>query len=276
MRHTFIAVALAAATLLCPALATADTGNQSLADSVATQLRDGGQLQDYEIGVKVSDGTVLLNGRVANQDQLRTALRSVSYMKGVKKVVNRLTVAPSAKQAPAKKASLSRSLKSFFVKQPAQQPQQAQRVATSYQRAPVRRTSATMTSPAPMVMRDDMVPMARQMPQQMRPQYRVAQRPMPIAGSYRGGPPQGYQAPRASGVAQARFEQPCMPNYAWPSYAASPNYAAVTVPRQYSATAFPYIGPFYPYPQVPLGWRKVSLEWDDGWWWIDFKDQGCR
>ena len=25
----------------------------------------------------------------------------------------------------------------------------------------------------------------------------------------------------------------------------------------------PYIGPFYPYPQVPLGWRKVQLEWDD-------------
>ena len=27
----------------------------------------------------------------------------------------------------------------------------------------------------------------------------------------------------------------------------------------------------YPYPQVPLGWRKVTLEWDDGWWPLDFK-----
>ena len=27
---------------------------------------------------------------------------------------------------------------------------------------------------------------------------------------------------------------------------------------------------FYPYPQVPLGWRKVTLEWDDGWWHLDF------
>jgi len=25
--------------------------------------------------------------------------------------------------------------------------------------------------------------------------------------------------------------------------------------------------------QVPLGWRKVSLEWSDGWWFLDFKDQ---
>jgi hypothetical protein len=68
------------------------------------------------------------------------------------------------------------------------------------------------------------------------------------------------------------YEQPRMPCYAWPSYAAYPNYAAVTYPRQYSPTAWPYIGPFYPYPQVPLGWRKVSLEWDDGWWWLDFYD----
>ena len=65
---------------------------------------------------------------------------------------------------------------------------------------------------------------------------------------------------------------PAMPNYAWPSYAAYPNYAAVTYPKQYSPTAWPYIGPFYPYPQVPLGWRKVTLEWSDGWWFLDFKD----
>ena len=65
-------------------------------------------------------------------------------------------------------------------------------------------------------------------------------------------------------------DNPSVPGYAWPSYAASPNYGAVAYPRQYSATAWPYIGPFYPYPQVPLGWRKVSLEWDDGWWFLDF------
>jgi hypothetical protein len=76
-----------------------------------------------------------------------------------------------------------------------------------------------------------------------------------------------------AGTAPARYDQPCLPNYAWPSYAAYPNYASVTYPKQYSPTAWPYIGPFYPYPQVPMGWRKVTLEWDDGWWFLDFKDQ---
>ena len=77
----------------------------------------------------------------------------------------------------------------------------------------------------------------------------------------------------ASGVARARYDHPTMPAYAWPSYAAYPNYGAVTYPRQYSPAAWPYIGPFYPYPQVPLGWRKVTLEWDDGWWFLDFKSK---
>ena len=82
--------------------------------------------------------------------------------------------------------------------------------------------------------------------------------PMPM----QGGPGYGGGTPR--------YDQPNMPNYAWPSYAAAPNYAAVTYPKQYSASAWPYIGPFYPYPQVPLGWRKVALEWDDGLWYLDF------
>ena len=66
------------------------------------------------------------------------------------------------------------------------------------------------------------------------------------------------------------YDNASMPGYAWPSYASYPNYAALTYPQQYSPTAWPYIGPFYPYPQVPLAWRKVSLEWDDGWWFLDF------
>jgi osmotically-inducible protein OsmY len=99
--------------------------------------------------------------------------------------------------------------------------------------------------------------------------------PLPVAQGVSGGPlPMGMPG-MAGGVSPARYDQPAMPNYAWPSYAAHPNYAGVTYPRQYSPTAWPYIGPFYPYPQVPLGWRRVTLEWDDGWWFLDFDDRRC-
>lgn len=118
----------------------------------------------------------------------------------------------------------------------------------------------------------------------VRPQTPVAFAPArPV--SYNGQPmmaapmaygqaaPMPMQMGAGMGAMPARYDQPNMPGYAWPSYAAHPNYGAVTYPKQYSPTAWPYIGPFYPYPQVPLGWRKVTLEWDDGWWMLDFQDQ---
>jgi hypothetical protein len=101
--------------------------------------------------------------------------------------------------------------------------------------------------------------------QQLRPAYHQQ-----AAGP--AAPVPAYVPGTGGGAAPALYDQPYMPNYAWPSYAAYPNYAALTYPKQYSPTAWPYIGPFYPYPQVPLGWRKVTLEWDDGWWFLDFSD----
>jgi len=91
------------------------------------------------------------------------------------------------------------------------------------------------------------------------------------AGPGAAGPIPAVVPGIGGGVAPARYDQPYLPKHAWPAYAAYPNYGAVTYPKQYSPTAWPYIGPFYPYPQVPLGWRKVTLEWDDGWWFLDFK-----
>jgi hypothetical protein len=42
----------------------------------------------------------------------------------------------------------------------------------------------------------------------------------------------------------------------------------VAYPQAYPYNAFPFIGPFYPFPKVPLGWRSVKLDWDDGHWYI--------
>lgn len=76
--------------------------------------------------------------------------------------------------------------------------------------------------------------------------------------------------PMARANAGQVYDMPNLPNYAWPSYAQYPNAAAITYPKEYSASAWPYIGPFYPYPQVPLGWRSAQLDWDDGHWNLNF------
>ena len=88
-----------------------------------------------------------------------------------------------------------------------------------------------------------------------------------------GGPmPEGPAG--MAGATQAAM--PGYPNYAWPSYAPYPNFSAVGYPTAYPWQAWPNIGPFYPYPEVPLDWRAVTLRWDDGIWWLDFKRNYTR
>ena len=93
------------------------------------------------------------------------------------------------------------------------------------------------------------------------------------AGSTDGGPmPEGPAG--MAGATQA--SAPGQPNYAWPSYAPYPNYSAVGYPTVYPWQAWPNIGPPHPYPEVPLDWRAVTLRWDDGIWWLDFKKHYTR
>jgi hypothetical protein len=77
--------------------------------------------------------------------------------------------------------------------------------------------------------------------------------PMPI---FQAPPPSPYD-----------LNPPRMPPYAWPTYAPYNNFSRVAYPEAYPYNAWPFIGPFYPFPKVPLGWRSVHLQWDDGHWW---------
>ncbi|PQO45337.1 hypothetical protein [Blastopirellula marina] len=62
-----------------------------------------------------------------------------------------------------------------------------------------------------------------------------------------------------------------LPGYAYPSYAPNPNFGAMDYPKTHAPAAWPYSGSYYPYPQIPPGWKKVALVWDDGYWYLDFK-----
>ena len=90
-----------------------------------------------------------------------------------------------------------------------------------------------------------------------------------------GGPGGMMPAPMhgGRGPSHMTYDLPQLPPYAWPAYSNYPNYASLSYPTEYSASAFPYIGPFYPYPQVPLGWRDATLRWDDGQWNLMFRSR---
>ena len=72
MRRFLTGFVVAAIAAVVPALALA--GNQEVAEQIASKLRNSGQMSDYKIGVKYQDGTAWLRGRVASEEQMKTAL----------------------------------------------------------------------------------------------------------------------------------------------------------------------------------------------------------
>lgn len=296
MRRLLAGLVVTMATALVPCVAMA--GNQEVAEQIAKNLRVSGQMHDYKIGVKYQDGTATLRGQVSSEEQMRTAVALASKMQGVTQVVNNLSINASemtttaSLQQPDSLSRLQTAAKTEPVAKtpPAPRPTAVSNATFVSTGAPVaiRPVAATEEQPSPTAAVPTRaarpVPVAYAQTDVAAPQMVAAPAPMPMAAATpapmvsgtplpMGAVPIPSYAPMGGNVSPARFDHAHLPNYAWPSYAAYPNYGAVTYPRQYSATAWPYIGPFYPYPQVPLGWRKVTLEWKDGWWFLDFKDR---
>ncbi|TWU42978.1 periplasmic protein [Novipirellula aureliae] len=198
-----------------------------------------GQLRGFGVDVTSNNGVVTLKGRAASEAQRNTIIE----------IANRAAAGYGVED---------------LIRIPASQSVQADL-------APAPNRVATASVPAQTVAHRQNA-QAQPVPYRMNQQHPMQAQP---AGYGMGAPTMGQPVPMApySGGGAPRYDTPNLPNYAWPGYSAHPNYAALTYPQQYSPSAWPYIGPFYPYPQVPLGWRKVSLEWDDGWWFLDFTDK---
>lgn len=256
MRRFVYGCAMLTIATCLPMAAKADQQqDKQIAQQVIQRLqteKTAGRLKGFNIDLQVENGTLWLSGRVTSKEQQDKALDIARRVPGVKQVVNDISIAaPAVAKAPTPVA-----------KPTVQAQPQVALVANTVARPVARPNYLPEAAPA----------VANQTPVAMAPARTVNYQQAASMGQ-----PQPMMMPGSGvGVAPVRYDHPQMPGYAWPSYASHPNYAAVTYPKQYSASAWPYIGPFYPYPQVPLGWRKVSLEWDDGWWYLDFKDRSSR
>jgi osmotically-inducible protein OsmY len=222
-----------------PAVSVRDAAITENALSRLGEYKSNGQLKHFDLDISTVEGEVWVRGQVANMAQKNLVLQTVQRVPGVTKVIDDLVSKEGGSTSLVKPASDART-----VSTPANMPNMGRAIAEP--RAYATSTVASYDGGMPVEsapMSSGMSPMSTPVPMNMGPSY---------------------------GAGAPRYDQPQMPGYAWPSYAAYPNSAAVTYPKQYSASAWPYIGPFYPYPQVPLGWRKVALEWDDGLWYLDF------
>lgn len=252
MRRLGLGFAIATMLVMMPKAVNAD--DQQIANKIMQGLQTAkqqGQLKGFQVDMKVQDGTVWFSGFVANaaQEQKVFEVAQSAQNLGLVQIVDNIEVRSAVGANVAQAAYVPQD----FMPQDiavAQEPLMADPRMSSRMQQP-RMSDPRMSMPADGYSAAPMPMMG-------------GQAPMPMNGAPMGGAPMGG-APM--------MDQANLPNHSWPSYAAYPNYAGVTYPGQYSASAWPYIGPFYPYPQVPLGWRKVQLEWNDGWWYLDFKNR---
>jgi hypothetical protein len=303
-------LALLAALLPAVAALAETPAEKQMAEKIGNQLKQSGQLHNYRIGVKFHNGTAYLEGTVTSVEQRTTAVRLAERVKGVARVDYKLEIPnkseippnPESTNEPKPAPDRERFRLAAALDRAHQTGMEADssRVTQAYEPAAMpnqQMRSANAGAMTRMPMRGNNMPL----PSRQMPGMRMASMPMnsmparqpggvyqtagycPTCNGGGGmapgmgmGPGMDGASPAAAGfVPQGMgrgpsYDNASMPGYAWPSYASYPNYAALSYPQQYSPTAWPYIGPFYPYPQVPLAWRKVSLEWDDGWWFLDF------
>ncbi|MEW4452285.1 BON domain-containing protein [Bremerella sp. JC817] len=317
-------LAIMAAFMAVPAIAMG--GDTEIAQSIVKQLqakKAEGSLKGFNIGLRVEEGVVLLEGHVSSPEQHDMAIDVARRVSGVARVVDGIRIEgtaggpelagpvttprelaagditqPAPKRAPSLEPATQPVIEEAYAQQVPAVPQVLEEVSLEPQGdfsfSPIMPASAERPSADQSAMIGEPTPAAPL--RQLKPVPAAQPRPMPAAApAYQVAannnnaaamnanmnaaqqpmvaPPAYYPAQYGYGgyYRPVRYDHPRMPGYAWPAYAAHPNYAAVTYPRQYSPQAWPYIGPFYPYPQVPLGWRKVEMEWKDGWWTLDFK-----
>ncbi len=257
-----------------------DKSLHQIAQAIGARLQTAeslGSLRGANMDVRVASDTILLTGVVANAEQEQLAVDLARQVSGQNNVQSDLTIGPVA-YAQTATANVDLATTELQSQAHLQPPMAIGPVPVSTAVPQPGYVMANGPMPQGMVAPAD----TQYMAMNQRPRPLGATRLASYAGAAVAAPfaMMGQAAGMGMGPAHmpspgynqvpARYDHPNLPGYAWPSYAAHPNYAAVTYPKQYSPTAWPYIGPFYPYPQVPLGWRKVTLKWDDGWWQLDF------
>lgn len=279
MKHIFsLSRMCAVALLLCPMVAVAANtaaDNQTGADRVAQTLAQN--FPQTDISVRFQDGQVWLSGEVATAVEVYHILDNAAKINGVVRVHSELTTRNGVLQIPTPAAVANRtgSIPTRVV--PVPDPMTQVSTTTTRYNEPVGPSQRVMQVPNRV---------ANTAQQQAIPVGLLTPKGVVQAGGYSDGytvtsAPMEFQSagPQMAAPCAAmpgQYAQPNLPSHAWPSYACYPNYAEVTYPKQYSHKAWPFVGPFYPYPKVPAEWRKVTMEYHDGWWWLDFDDGSTK
>jgi hypothetical protein len=207
------------------------SNNQHMADAIAAALSKHPQIHRYRINVAYAGGVAEIEGHVQDASQREIVRQTVLSVPGVIQVRDRLQQVSQTEVAQQPVPVLPPEKKDFVPPPPVKVP-----------------TSPMPVPPSVLMPKVPAIPGA--------PTPAGPQEPTPI-----------FQGPQAGMYPNPQYQQPPLPPYAWPTYAPYNNVSRVAYPNLYPYNAWPFIGPMYPYPKIPLGWRRITLEWQDGSWW---------
>jgi BON domain len=250
---------LAATAAVTQAQTPAQSFNQATAEAVAGVLRSSPNLSPYRIEIETQGGLATLSGTLATLAQKAEAISLAQRIPGVTGVIDRLNVATDSRVRPVQ--------------------YQMAGGHPAYAGAPgggevIYDGNATNGPGMPAGMMNNGMMNNGMMNNGMNAGMMGPAGSGPANGPGMDGGPMPEGPAGMPGATQSAM--PRNPNYAWPSYAPYPNFSAVGYPTAYPWQAWPNIAPPHPYPEVPLDWRAVTLRWDDGIWWLDFKKHYTR
>ena len=218
-------------------LDASDSEANELAQAVVAKLRQQkakGTLKDFSIDVSVSDGVVWLTGVVTDKNQMNLALDQARYVRGVKAVVNDLKIGNSSELAMT------------ALTQPAAPALLGQNGSGNAQ--------------MPM-------PFAHTQPVNFVPRRVLG---LPAGWHRQPAGPCRWPLPAWGWVAECTINRSCQDTRG----PATPRIPTTVRSRIRDSTRLKpgrTLVRSIPIRRYRSGWRKVTLEWDDGWWMLDFK-----
>jgi len=286
------------------------TNNKQLVDAVTSKLQDSGAASDAEIEFSAKGGTLTVMGTVSSDTQKNAVLEVVRRVDGVKVVkdgvkVKASTAVPKFSATPAIQPVKATMPVMKPVDNKAANQKMANTILAELQASGTAKNSdldilaeagnvTVVGMTGSMEQKQAILEVVRRVDgvTQVKDGVQLkaaAPRPMQNVMPVQAVGPYAMQAPSAVPPAPMMMGNPQidpvpvgpgggldgaappLPQNAWPTYAPYNNISRVAYPTAYPYNAFPFIGPYYPFPKVPLGWRKVTLEWEDGHWWLGRK-----
>lgn len=258
--------------------------NQQLADAVAETLNHSPLLKQFRVNISAQDGQVHLSGIVQTQAQRIEVLRLAQSVAGVANVRDQLHVVTPGDVVPAQALPplTPQTTPTTLPQQPTPQTGDGQLPKVIGKPKEPKKPGEPGTVPPgtfppgtvppgtvpPGTFPPGTVPPGMLPPGALPPGALLPQPPGVGAMPGPGGMLEPMPLQGAPPGFPSATQPPPMPPYAWPTYAPYNNYSRVAYPNLYPYESFPFIGPIYPFPKIPLGWRSVNLTWEDGHWWL--------